>query len=311
MNGAAEPVTASNLVYVPKAAEIAREAGARLREYFAQGVETEYKGDVDLVTVADRALEKLIRTRLGEAFPEHGVYGEEGTRERMEGEFRWYVDPLDGTTNFAHGFPQFSVSLGLEHRPARMKAGEDGTLVAGVIYDPMRDELFTAERGQGTRLNGKPAKVSRTRDLAEALLGTGFPSRKRHASPNIHFYHEFTLRSHGVRRAGSAALDLAYVACGRMDGFWEFHLNPWDTAAGILLVEEAGGRVTDFSGGHFRLSSDEILASNGLIHDELIGFFGDMFAGRNLAPIPTPEEFARSRDRGTKGTREKGNRSSG
>jgi myo-inositol-1(or 4)-monophosphatase len=295
VNGAAEPVTASNLVYIPKAAEIAREAGARLREYFAQGVETEYKGDVDLVTVADRAVEKLIRTRLGEAFPEHGVYGEEGTRERMEGEFRWYVDPLDGTTNFAHGFPQFSVSMGLEHRPAGMKASEDGTLVAGVIYDPMRDELFTAEHGQGTRLNGKPVKVSRTRELAEALLGTGFPSRKRHASPNIHFYQEFTLRSHGVRRAGSAALDLAYVACGRLDGFWEFHLNPWDTAAGILLVEEAGGRVTEFSGGHFRLSSDEILASNGLIHDELIGFFGDMFAGRGLSPIPTPEEFARSR----------------
>ncbi len=125
--------------------------------------------------------------------------------------------------------------------------------MAGVIYDPMRDELFTAERGRGARLNGKPVKVSRTRDLAEALLATGFPSRKRHASPNIHFYQEFTLRSHGVRRAGSAALDLAYVACGRMDAFWEFNLNPWDTAAGILLVEEAGGRVTDFSGGHFRL----------------------------------------------------------
>ncbi len=169
--------------------------------------------------------------------------------------------------------------------------------MAAVIYDPMRDELFTAERGRGAQLNGKPARVSRTRELAEALLATGFPSRKRHASPNIHFYQEFTLRSHGVRRAGSAALDLAYVACGRLDGFWEFNLNPWDTAAGILLVEEAGGRVTDFAGAHFRLASDEILASNGLIHEELIGFFGDMFAGRNLAPIPTPEEFARARQR--------------
>ena len=127
----------------------------------AQGVETEYKGDVDLVTVADRTVEKLIRSRLGEAFPEHGIYGEEGTRERMEGEFRWYVDPLDGTTNFAHGFPQFCVSMGLEHRPAGMKPEEDGTLVAAVIYDPMRDELFTAERGRGARLNGKPVRVSR------------------------------------------------------------------------------------------------------------------------------------------------------
>jgi fructose-1,6-bisphosphatase/inositol monophosphatase family enzyme len=159
VSGRAEP--AENLIFVPKAAEIAREAGARLREFYAQGVETEYKGDVDIVTVADRAVEKLIRTRLGEAFPDHGVYGEEGTRERLEGEFRWYVDPLDGTTNFAHGFPQFCVSLGLEHRtmPVQranldhpvggMKADEDGTLVAAVIYDPLRDEMFTAERGQG------------------------------------------------------------------------------------------------------------------------------------------------------------------
>ncbi|MGO8758203.1 MAG: inositol monophosphatase family protein [Terracidiphilus sp.] len=307
MSGAAEPKIALSPDTIPKAAEIAREAGARLREFFAQGVETEYKGDVDLVTVADRTVEKLIRTRLSEAFPEHGVYGEEGTRERMEGEFRWYVDPLDGTTNFAHGFPQFCVSMGLEHRgglerrPAGTKAGEDGTLAAGIIYDPLRDELFTAERGHGARLNGKPVHASRTRELAEALLATGFPSRKRHASPNIHFYQEFTLRSHGVRRAGSAALDLAYVACGRLDAFWEFNLNPWDTAAGILLVEEAGGRVTDFSGRPVRLASDEVLASNGPIHEELVGFFGDLFAGRNLAPIPTPEEFAKARKSKEKG----------
>jgi myo-inositol-1(or 4)-monophosphatase len=301
VSGVAE---AADQIFVPKAAEIAREAGARLREYLIQGVETEYKGDVDLVTVADRAVEKLIRSRLGEVFPEHGVFGEEGTRERMDGEYRWYVDPLDGTTNFAHGFPQFCVSMGLEHRPAGTEPDDDGTLVAGVVYDPMRDELFTAERGRGTQLNGKPARVSRIQGPAEALLATGFPSRKRHTSPNIHFYHELNLRSHGVRRAGSAALDLAYVACGRMDGFWEFNLNPWDTAAGILLVEEAGGRVTDFAGAHYRLASDEILASNGLIHKELIGFFADMFAGRDLKPMPTPEEFAKSRERGNKGTRE-------
>ena len=291
--GAAAAV--ENLAWVPKAQEIAREAGARLREFLAQGVETEYKGGVDLVTVADRTVEKLIRERLGEAFPEHGIYGEEGTRERMEGEFRWYVDPLDGTTNFAHGFPHFCVSLGLEQRPAGTAPEQDGTLTAAVIYDPMRDELFTAERGQGARLNGRPMRVSRIPDLAEALLATGFPSRKRHASPNVHFYQEFTLRSHGVRRAGSAALDLAYVACGRMEAFWEFNLNPWDTAAGILLVEEAGGRVTDFAGNPFRLDSREILASNGLIQGELVDLFRDMFAGRNLAPIPTPQEFAQRR----------------
>ena len=277
---------------MPKAAEIAREAGARLREFFSEGVATEYKGDVDLVTVADRTVEKLIRTRLSEVFPDHGMYGEEGTREKLEREFRWYVDPLDGTTNFAHGFPQFCVSMGLEQRPAGLGPQQDGVLVAAVIYDPMRDELFSAERGRGAKLNGRPAQVSRIPDLAEALVSTGFPSRKRHENPNIHFYHEFTLRSHGVRRAGSAALDLAYVAAGRLEAFWEFNLNPWDTAAGILLVEEAAGRVSDFSGNRVQLESREVLASNGLIHDEMVSFFQNMFAGRDLTPIPTPEEFA-------------------
>jgi myo-inositol-1(or 4)-monophosphatase len=286
---------AEGLVWVPQASAIAREAGARLREFFAQGVETEYKGDVDIVTVADRTSEKLIRERLAAAFPEHGVYGEEGTRERMAGEFRWYVDPLDGTTNFAHGFPQFCVSLGLEQRPAGIPANQDGRIVAAVIYDPMRDELYTAERGRGAWLNGKPARVSRTPDLAEALVATGFPSRKRHDSPNAHFYQEFTLRSHGVRRAGSAALDLAYVATGRLEAFWEFNLNPWDTAAGFLLVQEAGGQVTDFAGDTFQLNSREVLASNGLIHAEMVELFKDLFAGRNLSPIPTPQEFAQRR----------------
>jgi myo-inositol-1(or 4)-monophosphatase len=301
---------AQEFVWVPKAAEIAREAGARLREFLAQGVETEYKGDVDLVTVADRTVEKLIRTRIGEAWPDHGIYGEEGTRFGMERVFRWYVDPLDGTTNFAHGVPQFCVSMGLEQRIIRSGAkDEDGKLVAAVIYDPMRDELYCAEAGRGAFLNGKSGvpgdgsssqgwkrmHVSRIPDLAESLVATGFPSRKRHDSPNIHFYQEFTLRSHGVRRAGSAALDLAYVACGRFEAFWEFNLNPWDTAAGILLLEEAGGKVTDFSGGPFRLDSREVLASNGLIHDEMVALFNAMFAGRDLSPIPSPQEYAARR----------------
>ncbi|HTB97304.1 MAG TPA: inositol monophosphatase family protein [Terracidiphilus sp.] len=278
-----------------KAEAIAREAGARLREFFLQGVATEYKGDVDLVTVADRTVEKLIRARLGEVYPEHGVYGEEGTRDGLEREFRWYVDPLDGTTNFAHGFPQFCVSMGLEQRPAGTKAEEDGKLVAGVIYDPMRDELFAAERGRGATVNGRAIHVSQNAELAESLVATGFPSRKRHASPNVHFYQEFTLRSHGVRRAGSAALDLAYIAAGRLDAFWEFNLNPWDTAAGILMVEEAGGRVTDFAGAAVELNSREVLGSNGLIHEEMVALFKDLFAGRNLAPIPTPAEWAAQR----------------
>jgi myo-inositol-1(or 4)-monophosphatase len=281
--------------FVAGATQVARDAGACLRRFYAEGVETEYKGDVDLVTAADRAAEKLIRARLAEVFPSHGIYGEEGTRDRMTGEYRWYVDPLDGTTNFAHGHPQFCVSLGLEHRPAGTPENADGTVVAAVIYDPLRDELFTAERGVGARFNGRPMHVSKTRDMAESLIATGFPSRKRHDNPNAHFYHEFTLRSHGVRRAGSAALDLAYVACGRLDAFWEFNLNPWDTSAGMLLVEEAGGRVTNFSGGKFLLDSREVLASNGLVHEEFVSLFADMFAGRNLEPIPTPREYAEKR----------------
>lgn len=304
MSETATATTPPGLNWTPKATAIAREAGARLREFFEEGVATEYKGDVDVVTVADRTVEQLIRTRLAEVFPEHGVYGEEGTRVGMEREFRWYVDPLDGTTNFAHGFPQFCVSMGLEQRRPGLKPEEDGNLLAAVIYDPMRDELFAAEHGKGATVNGKAIRVSKTRKMAEALVATGFPSRKRHQSPNIHFYHEFTLRSHGVRRAGSAALDLAYVASGRLEAFWEFNLNPWDTAAGILLVTEAGGRVSDFAGDAVQLNSREVLASNGLIHNELVVMFQDLFAGRGLTPIPTPEEFAAMRKAGNKGTRD-------
>lgn len=284
-----------DFVFAAQAGEIAREAGALLREFYAQGVTTEYKGAADLVTVADRTAEKLIRERLSKVFPTHGIYGEEGTRDRLDQEFRWYVDPLDGTTNFAHAVPHFCVSLGLEQRPSGLAEGEDGTLVAGVIYDPMRDELYSAERGKGAYLNGKQIHASTIATLEESLVSTGFPSRKRHESPNVHFYQEFTLRSHGVRRLGSAALDLAYVAAGRYEGFWEFNLNPWDTAAGILIVEEAGGKVTDFSGNHYRLESKEILASNGKIHAELVGLFADMFAGRNLAPIVSPHDYAKNR----------------
>jgi myo-inositol-1(or 4)-monophosphatase len=275
---------------------IAREAGGLLRGFYERGVATEYKGDVDLVTEADRASEALIKQRLAEAFPEHGIYGEEGTRERLGGEYRWYVDPLDGTTNFAHGFPVFCVVLGLERRVASLKADEDGEMVAGVIYDPLRDECFVAERGKGAWLNGRQIAVSKTKRLQEALTATGFPSHKRHRSPNVHFYQEFTLRSHGVRRAGSAALDLAYVACGRLDGFWEFNLNPWDTSAGYLLVEEAGGTVTHFDGGRFTLDSRETLATNGLIAGEMKELFAKMFAGEGFEPIPTPAEFRARRE---------------
>jgi myo-inositol-1(or 4)-monophosphatase len=283
---------------VSTAEAITREAGALLREFYHRGVRTEYKGDVDLVTEADRASEKLIGDRLRAAFPTHGIYGEEGTRSGLDAEFRWYVDPLDGTTNFAHGFPAFCVVLGCERRHAGLKPDEDGEMVTGVIYDPLRDEMFSSARGAGATLNGEPIHVSKAKCLQESLIATGFPSHKRHRSPNVHFYQEFTLRSHGVRRAGSAALDMAYVACGRLEAFWEFQLNPWDTSAGFLLVEEAGGTVTHFDGSRFTLDSREVLATNGLIAAEMQHLFADMFAGRNLEPIPTPAEFAARRAAG-------------
>ncbi len=211
------------------------------------------------------------------------------------GEYRWYIDPLDGTTNFAHGFPVFCVSMGLERRAPGLRVDEDGELIAGVIYDPLRDDMFMAEKGSGATLNGMAIHVSRAPWLQESLLATGFPSHKRHNNPNVHFYQQFTLRSHGIRRAGSAALDLAYVACGRLDGYWEFNLNPWDTSAGALLVQEAGGRVSGFDGAKFALASREVLATNGHIHQEMIDLFGNMFAGRELDPIPTPQEYAARR----------------
>jgi myo-inositol-1(or 4)-monophosphatase len=273
--------------YLADLEPIAREAGVLLMSYFDRHIKIEYKGDVDLVTAADRASEKLIAERLHARWPQHGIVGEEGTRTETDAEFRWYVDPLDGTTNFAHGYPVFCVSIAL--------AGRDDEIEVGVLYDPTRDELFAAERGHGATLNGNPIHVSNTTRLAESILGTGFPSHKRHKNPNIHFYQQITLRSHGVRRAGSAALDLANVAAGRYDGFWEFNLNPWDTAAGVLIVREAGGTVTRFDGTPFRLDSLEVLATNGLIHDEVIANFSDIFAGRGLEPLPSPVEYAKTR----------------
>jgi myo-inositol-1(or 4)-monophosphatase len=273
--------------YLPEVEPIAREAGTLLMGYFAKHVTIEYKGDVDLVTEADRASEKLIVQRLQARWPEHGIVGEEGTRSATEAEYRWYVDPLDGTTNFAHGYPVFCVSIALVRH--------DGQLEVGVLYDPTRDEMFSAERGQSATLNGKRLQVSKTKALAESLLGTGFPSHKRHKNPNIHFYHQLTLRSHGVRRAGSAALDLANVASGRYDGFWEFNLNPWDTAAGVLIVQESGGMVTRFDGTPFRLDSREVLASNALIHQELLQNFTEMFAGRGLEELPSVAEYVKIR----------------
>jgi myo-inositol-1(or 4)-monophosphatase len=248
--------------YLEAAIEIAREAGTILCEEFERPLQISYKGEVDLVTQADKRSEQAIVAKLTKYFPEHAIVAEEGTRlESATGsEFRWYVDPLDGTTNFAHGYPCFSVSIGLE---------QQGKMLAGVVFNPYYNELFAAARGEGATLNGKKIHVSAIKTLSTSLLCTGFPTHKRHKNPNIHFYWEFTLRSHGVRRDGSAALDLASVAAGRFDAFWEFGLNKWDTAAGVLLVEEAGGKITDFGGEPYQLGGPMILASNGLIHEEV------------------------------------------
>jgi myo-inositol-1(or 4)-monophosphatase len=273
---------------------IAREAGALLMHYFHQHLQIEYKGDADLVTAADRASEKLIRERITALWPGHDVLGEEQGLNDQGSEYRWYVDPLDGTTNFAHGYPVFCVSMGLERQAVEQRsAGKPASRIAAVVYDPTRDELFSAEQGRGAQLNGEAIHVSKTAVLKESLLATGFPSHKRHKNPNIYFYHQITLHSHGVRRAGSAALDLCNVAAGRFDGFWEFNLNPWDTAAGVLILEEAGGKVTRFDGSAFELDSSETLASNRLIHEQLLAEFADIFGGRGLEPLPDPRVYQR------------------
>jgi myo-inositol-1(or 4)-monophosphatase len=263
--------------------DLAREAGALLISYFGK-VSIEYKGDADLVTQADRSSEKLIVERIRKQWPHHDLIGEEGSRTETGSDYRWYVDPLDGTTNFAHGYPVFCVSMGLEYK---------GELLAGVVYDPTRDEMFAAAKGSGAQLNGRAIRVSKTARLKESLVATGFPSHKRHKNPNINFYHQITLRSHGVRRAGSAALDLCYVACGRYDAFWEFNLNSWDTAAGVLLVHEADGKVTNFRGEPFSIDSRQVLATNGVLHAEMLKEFGEIMAGR-VEGLPSVAEYLKS-----------------
>ncbi len=259
-------------VFLEVASEAAREAGAILLAEFDRPQKIGYKGEVDLVTEADRRSEQAIVSRLRSHFPKHGIMAEEGSGQ--EGapaaadslSYRWYVDPLDGTTNFAHGYPCFCVSIGL----AESKAGVEELLI-GVVYNPINGELFTGVRDEGAFLNQKKIQVSSIERLATSLLATGFPSVKRAQNPNIHYYWDFTLRSHGVRRDGSAALDLAGVACGRFDGFWEFGLKSWDTAAGVLLIREAGGMATDFAGRPYKLGGPELLASNRHIHGEMQG----------------------------------------
>ncbi len=263
--------------FVDSAAEIAREAGALIVHYFERRIGFELKGEYDLVTEADRASERLIVERLRTYFPSHSIVAEEGGGVEGSSEYRWYVDPLDGTTNFAHGFPVFNVTLALEYR---------GALIAGVIYDPTRNEMFSAEEGAGAWLNSRRIRVSNTGKLEESLVATGFPSYKRHQNVNVHFYYQLAMMSHGVRRAGAAALDLAYVAAGRLEAFWEFGLKPWDMAAGILLVTEAGGCCSDMHGSAWSLRGPHLLANNNLIHGRMVEVFSDIFAGRPRFALP-------------------------
>ncbi|MBN1317909.1 MAG: inositol monophosphatase [Anaerolineales bacterium] len=246
------------------AIKIARNAGAILRQGWGRVDHIEFKGEVDLLTVYDRRAEEIIISGLTDLYPDHHIYSEEkGDIGPAGSDFSWSIDPLDGTTNFAHGFPSFAVSIGLFYRTNR---------VVGVIYNPVMDELFAAAENLGAYLNGVRMQVSATNLLDRALLATGFAYNRRTAEDNnVGNLSRFIRRCQGVRRAGSAALDLAYVACGRLDGFWEMGLHPWDVAAGTLIVRQAGGQVTDFTGGHDdHPSGKRIVASNGLIHDEML-----------------------------------------
>jgi myo-inositol-1(or 4)-monophosphatase len=244
------------------AIRVAKDAGRLLRDRVGTRIDIDHKGAIDIVTDVDLASERLIREAISTYYPRHEILAEEGGLSESGSEYRWIVDPLDGTTNYAHGYPTFCVSIALECK---------GEVVLGVVCDPMRDELFTAELGGGAALNNRPIHVSKTADLMQGLLSTGFPYDIRTSKlTNLDHWANFAMNAQALRRDGAAALDLCYVACGRFDGFWELNLSPWDTAAGTLIVTEAGGRVTDFAGGPFSNYKLEVVASNGLIHDRML-----------------------------------------
>ncbi|TMA12991.1 MAG: inositol monophosphatase [Deltaproteobacteria bacterium] len=243
--------------------EAAEEAGALIRETWQQSKQIQYKSAIDLVTSADREAEERIVRVLQKRFPDHSILAEEETNiAGSQNIYRWIIDPLDGTTNFAHAYPHFSVSIALER---------EGEMILGLVYDPVHGEVFKAAKGCGAFLNEKSVRTSRVKELDKALLATGFPyDRRERAAFYLSFFSAFMVRSQGIRRNGSAALDLCYLACGRIDGFWEFKLHPWDTAAASIIVREAGGTLTDFSGSPFSIWGEETLGSNGIIHGEML-----------------------------------------
>lgn len=250
-----------NNAFKKLAIEAAMESGLLIKKSVGKVLRVSYKGRDNIVTDVDKKCESMIIEKLLSSFPGHAVLSEECGRIEGPSHYRWIIDPLDGTTNFAHAFPFFCVSIGLEER---------GRAVLGVVYDPLRDELFSAEEGRGARLNGKKISVSRAARLSDSFLATGFSYGPRSKERNIRNFRNFLVRSQAVRRAGSAALDLCYVACGRFDGFWEMDLHPWDSAAGALIVREAGGRVTSFDGSPYSHYNKNILATNSIIHRSMI-----------------------------------------
>ncbi len=244
------------------AIRVAQDAGRLLRDRLGTNIGITHKGAINIVTDVDLASEQLIRDAITTHYPRHQILAEEGGLADSRSDYRWIIDPLDGTTNYAHGYPIFCVSIALEHQ---------GEILLGVVYDPMRDELFAAEKGGGATLNHRPIQVSKTKDLSKSLLSTGFPYDIRTSQlTNLDHWANFAMHAQALRRDGAAALDLSYVACGRFDGFWEFNLSAWDVAAGALIVTEAGGRVSDIAGAAFSVYRPEIVASNGLIHDQMI-----------------------------------------
>ena len=244
------------------AEEASRMAGEMLRRNIDSSREIVYKGAVNLVTDFDKRSQDVIFSHLSSQFPDHDFLAEEDLCEQRGSEFRWIIDPIDGTTNYVHNFPIFCVSIALEWK---------NKVVCGVIYDPMREEMFSAISGKGSQVNGQKIHTSVTSDLDKSLLATGFPYDVRESEVNnIDHFANFATRVQAIRRCGSAALDLCYVACGRFDGFWELKLSPWDVAAGVLIVEESGGHVSSFQGETASIYGKDLLASNGLIHEQMI-----------------------------------------
>lgn len=247
--------------FLKSAEEACRIAGNLQLEGLKRARRIEFKGSINLVTDVDKACEEAIVELLQGRFPDHDILAEEGSGRRKDSEYKWVIDPLDGTTNYAHGYRLWAVSIALEYR---------GEIVAASVFEPNHDEMFLAEKGAGATLNGERIRVSETADLNHAMLTTGFAYNVREAkNNNLDHFTDFLMRTRAIRRDGVAAIDLCYVADGRFDGFWELNLFPWDVAAGYLMIQEAGGKVTDFRGNPFDIYSKEILASNGRLHETM------------------------------------------